>query len=315
MASNENTPSAPATRADGACELADRVPDVVIITGMSGSGRTQAMHVFEDMGYFCIDNLPPRLILQLAEVVGINTGVGRHLAVTCDLRSQGLFDELFDAIKTLREHEMVVRLVFLEASDEVLIRRYSENRRRHPLAKDGETTADAIERERVQLRSARDRADMIIDTSRLRTSALRTKLRMAFSELTDQQLMDVHVFSFGFKHGMPVEADLMIDVRFLPNPFYDPEMRTLTGLDKKVADFVLGHPKTKEFLKAWFQLLDAVMPGYVAEGKPQLSIAIGCTGGQHRSVAIAEATARYLEGQHYHVSISHRDLPRANTAS
>ena len=296
-------------------EIADRVPDVVIITGMSGSGRTQAMHVFEDMGYFCIDNLPPRLILQLAEIVGINAGVGRHLAVTSDLRSQGLFDELLDAIQTLREHEMTCKVVFLEASDEVLIRRYSENRRRHPLAKRGEATADAIQRERMALASIRDRADMVIDTSRLRTSALRTRLRQAFSELTDQQLMDVHVFSFGFKHGMPVEADLMIDVRFLPNPFYDPEMRTMTGLDAKVSDFVLEHPKTKEFLTAWYQLLDAVMPGYIAEGKPQLSIAIGCTGGQHRSVAIAEATARYLERQQYHVSISHRDLPKANMRS
>lgn len=295
-----------------AAELADRVPDIVVITGMSGSGRTQAMHVFEDMGYFCIDNLPPRLILQLAELVGINAGIGRHLAVTCDLRSQGLFDELLDAIQDLRNHEMSCKIVFLEASDEVLIRRYNENRRRHPLVMAGETTADAIQRERVQLASIRDRADMIIDTSRLRTSALRNRLRYAFSELTDQQLMDVQVFSFGFKHGMPVEADLMIDVRFLPNPFYDPEMRKLTGLDEKVSTFVLDHPKTKEFLDAWYRLLDAVMPGYVAEGKPQLSIAIGCTGGQHRSVAIAEATARYLERQHYHVSISHRDLHRAN---
>ena len=295
-----------------AAELADRVPDVVVITGMSGSGRTQAMHVFEDMGYFCIDNLPPRLILQLAELVGINAGVGRHLAVTCDLRSQGLFDELLDAIQTLRDHEMSCKIVFLEASDEVLIRRYNENRRRHPLAMPGETTADAIQREREQLASIRGCADMIIDTSRLATTALRSKLRLAFSELTDQQLMEVQVFSFGFKHGMPVEADLMIDVRFLPNPFYDPEMRTMTGLDEKVSSFVLDNPKTKEFLDAWYRLLDAVMPGYVAEGKPLLSIAIGCTGGQHRSVAIAEATARYLERQHYHVAISHRDLPRAN---
>ena len=298
-----------------AAEIADRVPDVVIITGMSGSGRTQAMHVFEDMGYFCIDNLPPRLILQLAELVGINAGIGRHLAVTCDLRSQGLFDELLDAIQTLRDHEMSCKIVFLEASDEVLMRRYSENRRRHPLAMPGETTADAIQRERVQLASIRERADMIIDTSRLRTNALRTKLRMAFSELTDQQLMDVQVFSFGFKHGMPVEADIMIDVRFLPNPFYDPEMRTMTGLDEKVSNFVLDNPKTREFLDAWYRMLDVVMPGYVAEGKPQLSIAIGCTGGQHRSVAIAEATARYLERQKYHVSISHRDLARANRSS
>ena len=295
-----------------AAELADRVPDIVIITGMSGSGRTQAMHVFEDMAYFCIDNLPPRLVLQLAQLVGINTGVGRHLAVTCDLRSQGLFDELLDVIESLKAHEMSCKIVFLEASDEVLMRRYNENRRRHPLAMPGETTADAIQRERTQLASVRARADMIIDTSRMRTSALQGLLRREFSELTDQQLMDVQVFSFGFKHGLPVEADIMIDVRFLPNPFYDPEMRPLTGLDEKVSSFVLGHPKTKEFLDAWFRLLDAVMPGYVAEGKPRLSIAIGCTGGQHRSVAIAEATGHYLERQQYHVGISHRDLPRAN---
>lgn len=293
-------------------ELADRVPDIVIITGMSGSGRTQAMHVFEDMGYYCIDNLPPSLILQLAEIVGINSGIGRHLCVTSDLRSQGLFDELLDTIESLREHEMTCKVVFLEASDEVLIRRYSENRRRHPLSKRGDTTADAIQRERMALASIRDRADMVIDTSRMRTVTLRKRLQTAFSELTDQQLMDVHVFSLGFKHGMPVEADLMIDVRFLPNPFYDPEMRELTGLDAKVSEFVIDHPKTGEFLEAWYRLLDAVMPGYIAEGKPQLSIAIGCTGGQHRSVAIAEATGRYLERQHYHVSISHRDLAKAN---
>ena len=298
-----------------AAELADRVPDIVVITGMSGSGRTQALHVFEDMGYFCIDNLPPSLVLQLAQLVGINTGVGRHLAVTCDLRSQGLFDELLDTIQSLRDHEMSCKVVFLDASDEVLIRRYSENRRRHPLAKPGETTADAIQRERTQLAAVRDQADMIIDTSRLRVAALRSKLRLAFSELTDQQLMDGQVFSFGFKHGMPVEADIMIDVRFLPNPFYDPAMRRLTGLDEKVSSFVLDHPNTQAFWRAWCQLLDAVMPGYVAEGKPQLSIAIGCTGGQHRSVAIAEATARYLERQQYHVTISHRDLARANTTA
>lgn len=303
-------------RPDGtSADHADRIPDIVIITGMSGSGRTQAMHVFEDMGYFCIDNLPPSLIMQLAEIIGINTGVGRHLCVTSDLRSQGLFDELLDTIETLRDHEMTCKVLFLEASDEVLIRRYSENRRRHPLAKRGDTLADAIQRERMALASIRERADLVIDTSRMRTATLRKRLQTTFSELSDEQLMDVHVFSFGFKHGLPVEADLMIDVRFLPNPFYDPEMRTLTGLDEKVSNFVIDHPKTQEFLGAWFRLLDAVMPGYIAEGKPRLSIAIGCTGGQHRSVAIAEATGRYLERHQYHVSISHRDLAKANLRS
>ncbi|WP_072369766.1 RNase adapter RapZ [Thermophilibacter mediterraneus] len=295
-----------------AAERAGRVPDVVVVTGMSGSGRTQALHVFEDMGYFCIDNLPPRLLLQLAELVGINSGVGRHLAVTCDLRSQGLFDEFSDSVTQLREHEISCKVVFLDTTDDVLMRRYDENRRRHPLAAPGETLASAISRERAQLASVRDSADLVIDTSRLRTSALRTRLRRAFSELTDSQLMEVSVFSFGFKHGMPVEADLMIDVRFLPNPFYDPTMRTLTGNDRLVSDFVLGNPTTEKFLEAWYRLLDVAMPGYVAEGKSHLSVAVGCTGGQHRSVAIANATAAYLERGGYHVTLSHRDLALAN---
>lgn len=293
-------------------EQAARVPDVVVITGMSGSGRTQALHVFEDMGYFCIDNLPPRLILQLAELVGINSGVGRHLAVTCDLRSQGLFDEISDSLTALREHELSCKVVFLDTADEILMRRYDENRRRHPLAQPGESLASTISRERAQLAAVRDASDLVIDTSHMKVRELRRRLRRAFSELTDQQLMEVSVFSFGFKHGMPVEADLMIDVRFLPNPFYDPRMRTLTGNDKLVSDFVLQNPVTEKFLEAWWSLLDVAMPGYVAEGKSHLSIAVGCTGGQHRSVAIANATAAYLERGGYHVSLSHRDLALAN---
>lgn len=293
-------------------EQAARVPDVVVITGMSGSGRTQALHVFEDMGYFCIDNLPPRLVLQLAELVGINSGVGRHLAVTCDLRSQGLFDEISDSLTALREHELSCKVVFLDTDDEILMRRYDENRRRHPLAQPGESLASTISRERAQLAAVRDASDLVIDTSHMKVRELRRRLRRAFSELTDQQLMEVSVFSFGFKHGMPVEADLMIDVRFLPNPFYDPKMRTLTGNDKLVSDFVLQNPVTEKFLEAWWSLLDVAMPGYVAEGKSHLSIAVGCTGGQHRSVAIANATAAYLERGGYHVSLSHRDLALAN---
>ena len=295
-----------------AAEGAARVSDVVVITGMSGSGRTQALHVFEDMGYYCIDNLPPRLLLQLAELVGINSGVGRHLAVTCDLRSQGLFDELADSVTQLRDHEISCSVVFLDTSDEVLMRRYDENRRRHPLAAAGESVSHAIARERAQLTAVRDAADLVIDTSQLRPRDLRSRLRRTFSELTDQQLMEVSVFSFGFKHGMPVEADLMVDVRFLPNPFYDPVMRTLTGKDRLVADFVLQNPLTERFLEAWERLLDVAMPGYVAEGKSHLAIAVGCTGGQHRSVAIAEATAAHLERSGYHVSLSHRDLSLAN---
>ena len=260
------------------------IPDIVIITGMSGSGRTQALHVFEDMGYFCIDNLPPALILQLSNLVGINTGVGRHLAVTCDLRSQGLFDDISEALKSLSDHELTYKVVYLDSSDEVLMRRYSENRRRHPLAQEGENLSSAISRERAQLQDIKALADVVLDTSSMRTNTLKSHLRRAFSELAEQQLMDVSVFSFGFKNGLPVEADLMIDVRFLPNPYYDPELRPLTGLDEPVAQFVLKHGITKKFLKSWFELLDVVMPGYVQEGKSLLSIAVGCTGGQRRRI-------------------------------
>ena len=289
------------------------VPDIVIITGMSGSGRTQALHVFEDMGYYCIDNLPPALILQLAHVVGINSSIGRHLAVTCDLRSQGLFDDMLEVLHSLADHELTYSMVFLDSSDEVIMRRYDENRRRHPVAQQGESLEKAVKRERRQLAVVRKAADVVIDTSTMRTTTLRNRLRRIFSELSDQQLLEVSVFSFGFKHGMPVEADLMIDVRFLPNPFYDPEMRVMTGLDKRVAAYVLDNPTAKKFLKSWFELLDVIMPGYVAEGKSHLSIAVGCTGGQHRSVAIAKATAEHLLQAGYRATLSHRDLARANT--
>ncbi|MDO4806409.1 MAG: RNase adapter RapZ [Coriobacteriales bacterium] len=289
-----------------------RDADVVIITGLSGSGRTQAMHVFEDMGYFCIDNLPTGLILQIANAVGLGSGAGRHLAVTCDLRSQDLFGDLTHTLAELSEHDLLYKVIFLDASDEVLIRRYSENRRRHPIANEGEILSDAIARERKGLEPTRRLADLVIDTSKMLASELRTLIRSEFAELSDQQLMEVHVFSFGFKHGMPVEADLLIDVRFLPNPFWDPQMRLLTGNDPIVRDFVIEHAVTQEFLVAWKNLLDVVVPGYIAEGKTRVSIAIGCTGGQHRSVAIANATADYLNAMEYRVVASHRDLALAN---
>ncbi|RVU97838.1 RNase adapter RapZ [Coriobacteriales bacterium OH1046] len=286
-------------------------PDIIVLTGMSGSGRTQALHVFEDMGYFCIDNLPPRLLAQLAELVGINAGVGRHLAVTCDLRSQGLFDELSDSLSSLADHELGYEVVFLDASDEVLVRRYNENRRRHPIAYEGEDVPHAVARERALLAGVREGADLVIDTSALRPQDLRARLHRAFSELTDQQLMDVQVFSFGFKHGMPIEADLLIDVRFLPNPFYEPKLRDLDGTDDAVARYVLDDPAAEGFLDAWEKLIDTVLPGYVAEGKSQLSIAVGCTGGQHRSVVIATVTADHLRKRGYRTSLSHRDLSKA----
>lgn len=288
-----------------------KTPDIIVITGMSGAGRTEAMHAFEDLGYYVIDNLPPALIPTLAELVGINSGIGRHLAIVCDLRSQGLFDEVFDVLQLLTEAEISSALVFLDATDESLRRRYSSVRRRHPLAREGEATIDAIRRERKMLESVRERSTYVIDTTGMRPGTLRKRMAELFSELSDQQRLAVNVFSFGFKYGMPEEADLLIDVRFLPNPFYNPEMRNLNGLDELVSSFVLGQTQTQHFLESWYALLDTVMPGYVAEGKSQLSIAVGCTGGQHRSVTLASATARHLAEQGYHVNLSHRDLPRA----
>ena len=288
----------------------DVAPDVVVITGMSGAGRTEALHCFEDLGYYAIDNLPPSLMLQLAELVGINTGVGRHLAVVCDLRSEGLFDELFDAIDQLREHEISSSVVFLDSSDEALRSRYNLVRRRHPIAHEGESLLGAIRREREVLRAVRERADLVLDTSQLSSKELRRQLQGAFSELSSQQLLEVRVFSFGFKHGMPDEADIIIDVRFLPNPYYDPAMRSKSGLDDEVRDFVLSRPETEAFLDAWCRLLDRVMPGYVSEGKSQLSIGVGCTGGQHRSVVLANRTAAYLEQAGDRVLLSHRELSR-----
>ena len=286
-------------------------PDVVIITGMSGAGRTEAMHTFEDLGYFVIDNLPPSLILSVARMSGLNTGIGRHLAVVCDLRTQGqLFGELEDALEELTAHEYTYGIIYLEASDEVLQRRYALARRPHPLALEGESTLDSARRECVLLQDIRERATLVIDTTDITTKELRSRLRSAFSQLSDQQLMDVRVFSFGFKYGMPEEADLIIDVRFLPNPYWDPEMRHLTGEDELVKRFVLDHPQTQAFLTTWERLLDTVMPGYVAEGKSRLSIGVGCSGGQHRSVALANETAAYLESEGYRVTASHRDLAR-----
>ncbi len=294
-------------------ESALKSPDVIVITGMSGAGRTEAMHTFEDLGYYVIDNLPPSLLLAVAQMSGISSGVGRHLAVVCDLRSQGLFEELDEALAELAAHEYTYGVLFLDASDDVLLRRYALNRRPHPIAREGEATIDAIRRERKHLADVRDRATLTIDTTNLKPKQLRSRLLQEFTHLSEQQLMEVHVFSFGFKYGMPEEADIIIDVRFLPNPYWDPQMRPLTGRDPMVRDFVIDHPQTKAFLERWYALLDTVMPGYVGEGKSRLSVGVGCSGGQHRSVAIADQTALHLSKEGYHVLTSHRDLARAES--
>ncbi len=312
-------------------------PDVVIITGMSGAGRTEAMHVFEDLGYYCVDNIPPSLIMDLVRLnarsakpsedeAGASQGgyssqnaentqsaqvtqpKPRRLAVVCDARSGDYFGSLVDVIRELEDEGMRCMTLFLDADDEKLVARYKSSRRRHPLCTDGTTIAQGIQRERSLLIQLKDRADCVVDTTDMMPQALRERIRALFEDGNERQGLAVTVYSFGFKHGAPLDADLVIDVRFLPNPFYQPDLRHLTGLDAPVRDFVMLRDTTIEFNKKWHDLLDVVMPGYVAEGKQQLAIGVGCTGGQHRSVALAESTGDYLKSKGYRVSVAHRDL-------
>ena len=290
-----------------------KMPELVILSGMSGAGRTEAMHVFEDLGYYCVDNLPPQLIRQLVDVAEPTGQVGAkpRIAVVCDARSRGFFDDVAQVMESLAKDGIASKVVFLDAEDEKLIARYKSSRRRHPLCADGATISHGIERERSLLREMRARADYVIDTTNMLPAELRRRITELFNNGGERTGLSVSVYSFGFKHGAPLDADLVIDVRFLPNPYYDPVMRTMTGLDDTVRDYVLYNSDTNAFLKRWFALLDCVMPGYVAEGKQQLAIAVGCTGGQHRSVALAEATGDYLRSGGYRVSVAHRDLALA----
>lgn len=294
-------------------ENATEMPELVIVSGMSGAGRTEAMHVLEDLDYFCIDNLPPDLIDDLLAMPDFSksTGDSRKLAIVCDARGRGFFSSMSAVLKKLKDSGINFKILFLDASDDKLISRYKSSRRMHPLCKDGATIAAGIERERSLLRELRTNADNVIDTTNLLPAELRAKIKDLFSSSPVREGLSVSVYSFGFKHGAPIDADVVIDVRFLPNPFYDPEMRTMTGLDEKVRDYVLYNSDTEQFLKRWKALLDCVMPGYVAEGKQQLAIAVGCTGGQHRSVVLAEQTGDYLRSSGYRVSVAHRDLALA----
>ncbi len=289
---------------------ATEMPKLVIVTGMSGAGRTEAMHAFEDLGYFCVDNLPSSLIrslLTLHDMPGQTEG-RRRLAVVCDARSGDYFMELDDVLRSLTEQGIDYRILFLDADDAKLIARYKSSRRRHPLCNDGSAIASGIERERDMLAQLHDRANYVIDTTDLLPQQLRSTITSLFATGNEQPAMSVTVYSFGFKHAAPTDADIVIDVRFLPNPYYVPELKHLTGLDPAVRDYVMLRDETIEFNKRWQALLDTIMPAYVDEGKQQLAIAMGCTGGQHRSVALAEATGDYLKSKGYRVSVAHRDL-------
>jgi len=285
-------------------------PEIVVITGMSGAGRSEAIHTFEDMGYFCIDNLPPSFIPQMVDLAELPDSRVRRLAVVCDVRAHGFFAELAGELKRLDDRGIDNRVLFLEADDSTLLGRFKETRRPHPLCDDGQSILDGIRAEREALGAIRARADVVIDTSSLKPRALREQIRERFFSESLVQTLSIMVSSFGFKYGVPIDADIVMDVRFLPNPYYDPALRPFTGLDAPVREFVLGKPETGTFLERWLPLLDTVVPGYIQEGKHHLAVALGCTGGQHRSVAIAETTAAYLLESGYRVSVSHRDIAR-----
>ena len=289
---------------------ADERAELIVITGMSGAGRSEAMHTFEDLGYFCIDNLPPSFIPQLVDLAELPGSTARRLAIVCDVRSHSFFDELAGEITALEARGVDERVLFLEASNETLLRRFKETRRRHPMCEDGESLVEGINAEREALGEIRKRADIVIDTTGLRPADLRSEIRDQFLAGAQATPLSVTVYSFGFKYGVPSDADIVMDVRFLPNPHYDPDLRPLTGLDAPVREYVLSKPETMTFLERWLPLLDDVVPGYVLEGKHHLAIALGCTGGMHRSVALAEATATHLRARGYRVAVSHRDIGR-----
>jgi RNase adapter protein RapZ len=304
------TDSCPADDAVERTAPEDERAELVVITGMSGAGRSEAMHTFEDLGYFCIDNLPPSFIGQLVDLAELPESNIRRLAVVCDVRGHEFFAELAGEISALEARGIDERVLFLEADDETLLRRFKETRRRHPLCEDGESIMDGIRAERLALDEIRTRADIVIDTSRLRPGDLRAEIRDSFLVGSIGSTLSITVYSFGFKYGAPADADIVMDVRFLPNPHYDPALRPLTGLDGPVREYVLSKPETMVFLDRWLPLLDDVVPGYILEGKHHLAIALGCTGGMHRSVALAEATATHLRARGYRVAVSHRDIGR-----
>jgi RNase adapter protein RapZ len=281
---------------------------------MSGAGRSEAIHTFEDLGYFCIDNLPPSFIPQLVDLAELPGSNARRLAVVCDVRGHEFFDQLAGEINKLEDRGVDQRVLFLEADDQTLVRRFKETRRRHPMCEEAESVLEGIRSEREALHEIRSRSDIIIDTSDMRPQQLREAIRDRFFTDPLSSTLAITVSSFGFKYGPPADADIVMDVRFLPNPHYDPALRPLTGLDEPVRAFVLGKAETATFLDRWLPLLEDVVPGYVMEGKHHLAIALGCTGGMHRSVALAEVTAAFLRDKGYRVAVSHRDIGRDREA-
>ncbi|MCX8129256.1 MAG: RNase adapter RapZ [Clostridia bacterium] len=285
----------------------------VVITGVSGAGKSQVVKFLEDLGYFCVDNLPPSLIPKFTEICFQSGGKMDKIALVIDIRGGELLKDLFPGLEAIKEAGFSYEILFLEASDEVLIKRYKESRRAHPLAPEGRLIK-GIKEERKILQGIKSKANHIIDTSNLTTKQLREEISGIFVEGKTFEGLIVSIMSFGFKYGIPIDCDLVFDVRFIPNPYYIPSMRKYTGKNENVKEFVLKCNETNTFLCKLEDMLEFLIPNYIKEGKSQLVIGIGCTGGKHRSVAIADALSRILIDKQHRVIIDHRDIEKDNKA-
>jgi UPF0042 nucleotide-binding protein len=279
----------------------------VIITGLSGAGKTQAARCFEDLGFFCVDNLPPALIPKFAELCLQLNGKIVNVALVIDIRGVHFFGQLLEVLKEIKQMGFKYEILFLEASDDVLIRRFKESRRRHPLTPQGRIL-EGIKIERARLWELRERADQIIDTSTLTPHNLKEQINVRYSFDPEQSRMGITIMSFGFKYGIPLDADMVFDVRFMVNPYYVEKLRQLSGNNELIKEYVLSSPIVQDYLQHLQGLIEFSLPHYVKEGKTNLVIAIGCTGGRHRSVVITNELTNYLRGKQYEISVEHRDI-------
>jgi len=282
---------------------------ILVGSGLSGSGKSVALHMLEDLGFYCIDNMPVVLVPKFLELYeGVSEGINR-IAFGIDLRERAFFRELPAVIAQARQHGQMIQVLFLDAADDVLVRRFSETRRPHPSAEGG-SPADGIRLERERLAAVRETADRILDTTALTVHQLRAELTREFGVQAAPDRMTLFLSSFGYKFGIPTDADMVLDVRFLPNPFFNDDLRTLSGLDPAVVAYVLERPETLEFLDQIERLLLFLLPRYLHEGKTYFTLAVGCTGGRHRSVVLIEEIARRLSSGGYSLQVRHRDVSR-----
>ncbi len=281
----------------------------VIVTGMSGAGKSTTLKTLEDIGYFCVDNLPIQLIMRFAEIAYAKDNDINNVAIGVDIRSGVYLEQLSECLQQLKDSQYNYEILFLDSNDDVLIKRYKETRRNHPLARNGRVE-DGIKIERNRIAFLRKEADYIIDTTSLLTRELKAELDKIFIENAEYNNFIINVVSFGFKYGIPRDADLVFDVRFLPNPYYDLGLRPLTGNDEAIQNFVMQFDEAKEFMNKIVDLLEFLIPNYIKEGKNGLVVAIGCTGGKHRSVTLANGIYKELEDLPYSVRIVHRDIEK-----